>query len=67
MNTPILRLETSDKCVKYETLIEDLAQALASRLAVELKNSSGTISQRKAFTLFGAANVRRWRRTGMVR
>lgn len=58
-------IQFADKCVPYRVFIDDLA----ARVADLLKRDGADpdfISQRKAFELFGRANVQRWRRQGKV-
>lgn len=61
MNT----LQFSDHLVPYEMFIKDLASQIV-RLLKEDSNDPEFISQRKAFELFGRANVERWKRLGLV-
>ena len=55
-----------DKCVTYETFINDLATALVPKLMEAMENPSNIISQRQAFKMFGQGNIRRWREKGLV-
>lgn len=58
-------LQFSDKSVPYGVFVNDVA----ARVVRLLKNDNADpdyISQRKAFALFGRANVERWRRQGRV-
>lgn len=49
----------------YEIFLKDVAEAV-----VDLMRQDGAgpefVSQRKAFELFGRANVERWRRLGLI-
>ena len=63
----MLQLMFADKCVTYETFINDLATALAPKLKELEENPSDIISQNKAFKLFGQGNVLRWRQKGMLK
>ena len=63
----MLQLMFADKCVTYETFINDLATALAPKLKELEENPSDIISQSKAFKLFGQGNVLRWRQKGMLK
>ena len=63
----MLQLMFADKCVTYETFINDLATALAPKLKELEENRCDIISQNKAFTLFGQGNVLRWRQKGMLK
>ena len=51
--------------VKRTMFIKDLAAQIV-RLLKEDSNDPEFISQRKAFELFGRANVERWKRLGLV-
>ena len=53
-------LAFKDKCVPYETFIEDVAMALVVKLKEAEHEPSDVISQRMAYRIFGEANVRRW-------
>ena len=55
-----------DKCVTYNTFINDLATALVPKLKEAMENPSDIISQNRAFQLFGQGNIRRWREKGLV-
>ena len=63
----MLQLMFADKCVTYETFINDLATALAPKLKELEEKPSDIISQNKAFKLFGQGNVLRWRQKGMLK
>ena len=55
-----LRVVFTDKNVSYETYLNDLANALAPKIANMLKNPPKEIySQRESMKLFGPGNVRR--------
>ena len=56
----------SDKCVTYDTFIDDLTTALVPKLLKAMENPSDIISQNKAFKIFGQGNIRRWRQKGLV-
>ena len=51
-----------DKCVSYDTFIDDLSTALVPKLVDALSHPGGMISQNEAYRLFGKANVNRWLR-----
>jgi len=55
-----------DKCVTYDTFINDLATALVPKLKAAMENPSDIISQNQAFKKFGQGNIRRWREKGLV-
>ena len=46
--------------------MNDLAERIAYKLQ-RAANDPEFINQRKAFSMFGRANVERWRRTGQVK
>lgn len=62
MITPLL--EFKDKAVRYDTFLNDVA----ARVVSMMKETNGPeyISQRKAFELFGRANIERWREQGKI-
>lgn len=55
----------SDKAPDYETFITDLVARLTAALA-QISHDPEYISQRKAYSMFGRANVERWRRQGKI-
>ena len=63
----MLQLMFADKCVTYDTFINDLATALAPKLKELEENPSDIISQNKAFMMFGQGNILRWRRQGLLK
>ena len=62
----MIQLAFPDKCVTYDTFINDLATALVPKLIEAMENPSNIISQRQAFKMFGQGNIRRWREKGLV-
>ena len=62
----MIQLALPDKCVTYDTSINDLATALVPKLLEAMENPSNIISQRQAFKMFGQGNIRRWREKGLV-
>lgn len=58
----ILQMQFSDKCVPYDTFINDLATALVPKLRKAMEARRDVISQREAFRRYGQGNVLRWRR-----
>lgn len=56
---------TTDKSVTYDKFVNDIAARVA-KLVIDAQQDPETISQRKAFAIFGRANVERWRRNGKV-
>lgn len=59
-----LYIEFADKCVSYETFLEDISNRIANKMRVT--QTPEYISQRKAYNLFGRSNVERWRKQGKV-
>ena len=55
----------TDKSVSYDTFLNDLAAKLATIIKKDA-NDPEYVSQRKAYTMFGRANVERWLRKGKV-
>lgn len=55
-----------DKCVTYETFIEDLALSLVPKLEKVIANPRGVISQRQAYNLYGLKNVERWKKKNLL-
>ena len=47
-------------------LLTDVAELGASRYAAKIRPQDNTLSQRKAYEIFGSANVKRWRKAGNV-
>ena len=62
----MIQMVFPDKCVTYNTFINDLATALVPKLKEAMENPSDIISQNRAFQLFGQGNIRRWREKGLV-
>lgn len=62
----MIQIAFSDKVVTYETFMNDLTTRLALFIQND-KNEPETISQRKAYKLFGRGNVDRWRKKGKVK
>lgn len=58
-------LDFPDRTVSYKTFVHDVAAAIVRMLA-ESDNDATYISQRKAYSMFGRANVDRWRKQGRV-
>ena len=65
-STDMIQLVFPDKCVTYETFINDLATAIVPKVMAYMENPSDIISQNMAFKLFGQGNIRRWRQKGLV-
>lgn len=53
----MINIKFPDKCVSYETFVNDIAMSI---IQIQSKMSKDTISQRKAFAKYGESNVRRW-------
>lgn len=58
-------LDFSDKSVSYDTFIHDVAAEVVRQLNANAQDPD-TISQRKAYAMFGRGNVERWRRQGRI-
>jgi hypothetical protein len=61
----MLTMNFEDKSVRYETFVEDVARRLLFLLSRQ-RNDPETVSQNKAFEMFGRGNVERWRRKGLI-
>ena len=61
----MLTLDFTDKSVSYATFIHDVAAEVVRQLK-EQRDEPETVSQRKAYAMFGRGNVDRWRRQGKV-
>lgn len=61
----MMLLEFPDKTVAYETFLDDLSSRIVRKIQ-SARQDPETISQRKAFAIFGRANVERWRMEGRV-
>lgn len=61
----MLTMNFEDKSVRYETFVEDVARRLLFLLSRQ-RNDPETVSQNKAYEMFGRGNVERWRRKGMI-
>lgn len=62
----MIQMVFADKCVRYETFIDDLTTALVPKLMTAMENPSDIISQRQAYKKFGEGNINRWRRSGQL-
>ncbi len=58
-------IQFPDKCVTYETFVQDLS-ATIMRMMAESAQDTEFVSQRKAYAIFGRANVERWRTEGLI-
>ena len=61
----MLTLDFSDKSVSYATFVRDVASEVVRQLK-EQRNDPETVSQRKAYAMFGRGNVDRWRKQGKI-
>lgn len=61
----MMQIAFKDKMVTYETFVNDVAARVVSMLREET-NDPIMISQRKAYKMFGRANVERWLRGDKV-
>lgn len=61
----MITIQFPDRMVSYETFMTDLASRIANQLK-QAEADPDTISQRKAYSIFGRANVDRWRRQGRI-
>ena len=61
-----VQIQFQDRFVSYDTFLTDLASRIVSQLK-QAKDDPITISQNKAYQLFGRANVNRWRNQGRLR
>ena len=55
-----------DRLVPYDHFLNDVASAVVKMMRTD-KDDPDFISQRKAFAMFGRANVERWRKQGKVK
>lgn len=62
----MLQLVFPDKCVSYETFIEDLSNSLVPKVVNALRMDNDIVSQREAYRKFGEGNVRRWISKGLL-
>jgi hypothetical protein len=59
-------IQFSDRLIPYEIFLRDVAATLAKMIS-EQRTDPDFISQRKAYAMFGRANVERWRRESKVK
>lgn len=55
-----------DRCVSYDTFMDDLSARIV-RMMRRSEADPEIVSQRKAYAIFGRANVDRWRREGRIK
>lgn len=60
-----LYINFPDRCVSYETFMDDLSARIVRKMQ-RAEADPETVSQRKAYSIFGRANVDRWRREGRI-
>ena len=65
MTDNIKFLQFADKLVPYETFVDDVAATVVKMIKIG-RDDPEYVSQRKAFAMFGRANVERWRRQGKI-
>ena len=61
----MITLDFPDKSVTYATFVRDVAAEVVRQLSAQ-RNDPETVSQRKAYAMFGRGNVDRWRRQGRI-
>lgn len=61
----MLTIDFPDKSVAYATFVSDVAAEVVRQLK-EQRDDPETVSQRKAYAMFGRGNVDRWRRQGRI-
>ena len=61
----MMQIAFSDKMVSYDTFLNDVAARVVAMMKND-RNDPEVISQRKAYEMFGRANVDRWYRQGKV-
>lgn len=61
----MLHISFPDRCVSYDTFMNDLSARIVSRLQ-QAQADPEMVSQRRAYAIFGRANVDRWRRERRV-
>ena len=61
----MLTLDFSDKSVTYATFVSDVASEVVRQLK-ERRDDPETVSQRKAYAMFGRGTVDRWRKQGKI-
>ena len=58
-------LQFIDRLIPYDRFINDIAASVVKMIRSDSQDPE-YISQRKAYSMFGRANVERWRRQGKV-
>lgn len=60
-----VHIQFSDKVVSYDTFMDDLSSRIVRKIQ-RAEADPETVSQRKAYSIFGRANVDRWRKEGRI-
>lgn len=60
-----VNIQFSDKVVSYDTFMDDLSSRIVRKIQ-RAEADPETVSQRKAYSIFGRANVDRWRKEGRI-
>lgn len=60
-----VHIQFPDKVVSYDTFMDDLSSRIVRKIQ-RAEADPETVSQRKAYSIFGRANVDRWRREGRI-
>ena len=55
-----------DKLVPYEVFVKDIAREVTAQTIEALRVPNNILSQNKAYKMFGAGNVRRWVKEGLL-
>lgn len=58
-------IQFPDKVVSYDTFMDDLSSRIVRKMQ-RAEVDPKTVSQRKAYSIFGRANVDRWRKEGRI-
>ena len=58
-------LQVLDRLIPYDAFLNDLAARIVGMIKAD-SNDPEYVSQRKAYDMFGRANVERWRKQGKV-
>jgi len=59
-------IQFPDKVVSYDTFMNDLASRIVRKIK-SAETDPESVSQRRAYAIFGRANVNRWRKEGRIR
>lgn len=58
-------LQFIDRLIPYDRFINDIAATVVKMIRIDNQDPE-FVSQRKAYSMFGRANVERWRKQGKV-